>query len=143
GCSETRPAPGPHAVCTVSGGFTFNYDGNGNLTNYDTRSVTYDTSNRVKQVQGTASSSDGTGTGEVAFMYGADGNRVVQAVTTGSVVSRTVYVGLGQTGKSLVERTTSTGGATKYVHFIYAGGVHGGNAFALKVLDQNGAVIES
>ena len=44
------------------------------------------------------------------------------------MTSRTVYVGLGATGKSLYERTT-TGSTVKHVHFIYAGAGHGGNAF--------------
>jgi RHS repeat-associated protein len=134
---------GPHAVCSVGGGSPFGYDGSGNLTTYGSRSISYNASNKVTQVQSTASASDGTASGQVDFMYGADGNRVVQVVTTGSVASRTVYVGLGGTGKSLYERTTSTGSPTKHVHFIYAGGVHGGSAFALKVLDDTGAVTES
>jgi len=51
-----------------------------------------------------------------------------------------VYVGLGATGKSLYERTTDVASGTKeYVHFIYAGGAHGGNAFALHVVTDDGA----
>jgi RHS repeat-associated protein len=73
-------------------------------------------------------------------MYGADGNRVVQAVNSGSTASRTVYVGLDATGKSLFERTSTPGAVTKNVNFIYAGAAHGGNAFAVRVFDGNGAV---
>ena len=36
-----------------------------------------------------------------------------------ALLSRTVYVGLGATGKSLYERTTTPGAPTKHVHFIY------------------------
>src|SRR5262249_8922998 len=66
-------------------------------------------------------------------------NRVVQKVVSGGTASRTVYVGLGGTGKSLYERTT-TGTTVQHTHFIYAGGVHGGNAFAVRVLADDGSV---
>lgn len=50
-----------------------------------------------------------------------------------------MYVGLGGTGKSLYERTTyEKTGQKEHVHFIYAGGAHGGNAFALRVITEGG-----
>jgi hypothetical protein len=56
---------------------------------------------------------------------------------------RTVYVGMGGTGKSLYERTTtetaSTETTVEHVHFIYAGDAHSGNAFALRVLTAAGS----
>jgi RHS repeat-associated protein len=67
---------------------------------------------------------------------------VVQSVTTAGVTSRTVYVGLGATGKSLYERTTTPGAPTRHVHFIYAGATHGGSAFALRVLDEGGPMTD-
>ena len=131
GCQAGPRTAGPHAVCTVAGGAPFTYDANGNLTKNGSRSATYNPSNKVIHL-GVDNS-----TTSVDFMYGADGNRVVQASTTGGVTSRTVYVGLGGTGKSLYEQTT-TGSSTKHVHYIYAGGAHGGAAFALRVLDDSG-----
>lgn len=131
---------GPHAVCSVAGGPSFIYDGDGNLTSSGSRSVMYNPSNKVVHIDSDPVPSQGHDTGSVDFMYGADGNRVVQSVTTGGVTSRTVYVGLGGTGKSLYERTTTPGAPTKHVHFIYAGSAHGGNAFALRVLDGSGTV---
>jgi RHS repeat-associated protein len=141
GCQAGARAAGPHAVCTVAGGTPFVYDGNGNLTANGSRSATYNPSNKVTHLESAPAVSQGNDTGSVDFVYGADGNRVVQLVTNGGGTSRTVYVGLGATGKSLYERTTMTGAPTKHVHFIYAGGVHGGNAFALRALDvdNNGA----
>jgi len=47
------------------------------------------------------------------------------------------YVGLGGTGKSLYERTVR-GTTVEHVPFIYAGGAHGGNAFALRVVTEEG-----
>jgi RHS repeat-associated protein len=129
GCRAGTRSAGPHAVCTVAGGPQFTYDNDGNLTSDGSRSVTY---NPMNKVIGITSAS-----GSVQFIYGGDGNRVVQSATTGGVTSRTVYVGLGATGKSLFEQTT-TGSSVQSAQFIYAGNVHGGNAFALRVIDQNG-----
>jgi RHS repeat-associated protein len=143
GCQAgSRPA-GPHAVCTVGLSTPFGYDGNGNLESSPGRSVTYNTSNKVTHIESAPDPSQGNDTGVVDFMYGADGDRVVQAATNGDgVTTRTVYVGLGATGKSLYERTT-TGTDVQHVHYVYAGSTHGGNAFALRVLDNNGAVTEN
>ena len=55
------------------------------------------------------------------FIYGADGDRVVQSVG-GAAPARTVYVGLGATGKSIYERTTrGSGNMVEHVQFLYAG----------------------
>src|SRR4051794_7112962 len=123
GCQAGNRTAGPHAVCTVANGTPYIYDGNGNLTDNGSRWGTYNPSNKVIHVgiHDTTTSVD--------FMYGADGNRVVQSTTSSSGgTSRTVYVGLGETGKSLYERTT-IGPTIKHVHYIYAGGAHGGAAF--------------
>ncbi len=74
-----------------------------------------------------------SGGNAVDFVYGADGNRVVQSIAAGQSAARTVYVGLGGTGKSLYERTTR-GTTVEHTHFIYAGGAHGGNAFAVRIV---------
>ena len=78
------------------------------------------------------------------FAYGADGNRVLQDVSaTGAQTStRTTYVGLGSTGKSLYERT-SDGNTTQHVQFIYAGGVHGGNALAFRTVTEGSSGAEA
>jgi RHS repeat-associated protein len=43
---------------------------------------------------------------------------------------------MGGAGKSMYERT-STGDYVEHVHFIYAGGAHGGNAFAVLVKKES------
>jgi RHS repeat-associated protein len=127
---------GPHAVCTVTGGAQYGYDANGNMTSGGGRSVTYNTANKPTEIVSEAPSE----TGVVDFAYDAGGNRVLQvASSSGGGTSRTVYIGLGGTGKSLYERTT-TGGTALHTFFIYAGAAHGGNAFAVRVLDDNGSV---
>jgi RHS repeat-associated protein len=130
GCmAEQRPA-GPHAVCSVTGSSPFVYDGNGNMRNDGERTITYDATNKVRRIE-----LDGTSTA-VDFVYGAEGNRVVQLATANGSTTRTIYVGLGGTGKSLYERTTR-GGVTEHVQFVYAGSSHDGNAFALRVTRQD------
>ena len=135
GClaGETRSA-GPHAVCSVAGS-AFTYDDNGNITHNSNRSFGYNSTNKVTGIQ-----SDQAGGPNVSFMYGADNNRVVQAVTKGGKTSRTVYVGLGGTGKSLSEQTTTPGAPSQIVNFIYAGASHGGNALAVRVMTDGGVV---
>jgi RHS repeat-associated protein len=128
-------AAGPHAVCSVAGGAPYTYDADGNMTSGGGRSVTYNLANKPTEIVSEARSE----TGIVDFAYDADGNRVLQAATGGSGSSRTVYVGLGGTGKSLYERTT-VGNIPIHTFFVYADDAHGGNAFAVRVLDNNGHV---
>src|SRR5204863_2458982 len=59
---------------------------------------------------------------------------VVQDATEGNATARTIYVGLGATGKSFYERTTRDDGTVEHTHFLYAPGAHNGNAFAIKVV---------
>ncbi len=134
-------AAGPHAVCSVGGGTLYIYDANGNMTSTGGRTVTYNASNKVTNIVSDPTPSQGNDTGTVDLIYGADANRVVQLQTSGSTTVRTVYVGLGGTGKSLYEQTTTkTAGSTtvQNLHYIYAGGVHGGNALAVRVIDDTG-----
>ncbi|HXT99775.1 MAG TPA: RHS repeat-associated core domain-containing protein, partial [Polyangia bacterium] len=118
---------GPHAVCTFDGGSPFQYDANGNMLSGNNREITYNLANKVAHIQ--------SGANGVDFLYDADGNRAVQETSDGGTIARTVYVGLGETGKSIYERTTKDGVA-EHTHFLYAPGVHNGNAFALKVVRQ-------
>ncbi len=132
GCSAGARAAGPHAVCTVGNGAAYQYDDNGNVTSGGGRTFSYNHFNKPIQIAGEQ--------GHVEFAYGADGNRVLQAATpsTGGSQStpRTVYVGLGATGKGLYERTTRGDGSMEHVEFIYAGAAHGGSAFALRVTTE-------
>jgi len=132
-----------HTVCQV-GSTSYTYDDNGNMINASFpevatgKAITYNAANKVTHITSRpASTSNDTRTSVVDFIYGADGNRVVQSVGTADQgeSARTVYVGMGGTGKSMYERTThGTTGETEHVHFLYAGGAHGGNAFALRVV---------
>jgi RHS repeat-associated protein len=132
----------PHAVCQV-GNTNYAYDANGNMTNASLpevatgKLINYNSANKVINITNTPSVSNAATINTVAFIYGADGNRVVQSVGTAAQgeSARTVYVGMGGTGKSVYERTThGAAGATEHVQFLYAGGAHGGNAFALRVV---------
>jgi len=127
---------GPHTVCKLDNGPAFSYDSNGNLTAGNGRTVTYSSFNKVSHIELQASNSNAAPS-NVDVLYGADGNRVVQ-VTGGNTSARTVYVSLGGTGRSIYERTSS-GSTLVHVHFLYAGGAHEGNAFALRVATQANA----
>jgi RHS repeat-associated protein len=138
GCSAGPRPAGPHALCAIDDGPQFQYDANGNMTAGKHHLVTYNAQNKPIHIVSDPVVSDGHDRGEVWFMYGADGNRVVQenvalAPGGGSTLARTVYVGLGGTGKGLYERTTR-GATTEHVQFLYAGSAHGGSAFAVRVL---------
>jgi RHS repeat-associated protein len=133
GCMAGDRAAGPHAVCSVAGSGLFRYDDNGNLTAGQGREIQYNASNKpIGITASTAAGAEADAT--VRFAYGADNDRVVQSVdgASGVEVERTVYVGMGPTGKSLYERTTR-GSTVEHVQFLYAGGSHGGSAFALRV----------
>ncbi len=140
GCLAGPRAAGPHAVCSVTGEQPLVYDANGAMVSGPGgRTIVYDVANRPVHMdrQGTLSGSPAT----ADFMYGADGARVVQALSptldSNGQASRTLYVGLGATGKSMYERTTQ-GSATIHAHFIYAGSAHGGGAFAMRIVRQQG-----
>jgi len=129
----------PHALCSIDGA-AFGYDGNGNMTSGPGRTAIYNPRNKVQSVTRQPSSSSGNDGGTVSFLYGADGNRVVQDVTNASgAMERTIYVGLGATGKSLYERTTKgASGVVEHRHFLYGGGDRGGGAFAIRVVTKSG-----
>jgi RHS repeat-associated protein len=131
---------GPHAVCAVSDGSTFAYDLNGNMISGRNRLITYNPQNKVKHVESDPAVVQGNNSGSADFIYGADGNRVLQIsvnnTTSPSTTSRTIYAGLAGTGKSMYERTT-TGHSVQHVHYIYAGNAHGGNPFAIRVVTDD------
>ena len=131
---------GPHAPCTVGGSAPFVYDGNGNMLQGSGRAVTYSGSNKPLTIVGNGTS--------VGLIYGGDGTRAVQLVGSDPRSSpRTVYVGMGPTGASLLERTRygdpQLGPVkTEYTQFIYAGNAHGGAPFAVRTMvDDNGIII--
>jgi RHS repeat-associated protein len=128
---------GPHAVCQVGSGPAFSYDANGNLFDDGRRTIAYDFANKAIHIDSHPASSDGNDTGTVDFIYGADGQRVVQDVTSPTASERTVYVGLGATGKSLYERR-ARGSDVEHTQFLYAGGAHDGGAFALRIVTTQG-----
>jgi len=141
GCLAGARAAGPHALCQIDNGPTYTYDGNGNLTSVGDRTVSWNASNKARRI----TSGSGSTAQTADFIYGADGQRVVEALGKGSgplggstntTLARTVYVGLGPTGKSTYERTTR-GTTVEHAHFIYAGSVHGGSALALRVITQD------
>ena len=138
GCQADTRAAGPHAVCTVDNGTPFSYDANGNLVEGNDHSISYNTANKAIYIASHPSVSNGNDTGVVDLIYGADDTRVVQAVSKadGTQVERTIYVGLGGTGRSFYERTTRDG-STEHAFSIYAGNAHGGAAFALRVVTDS------
>jgi RHS repeat-associated protein len=108
------------------------------LTGND-RTVTYNPRNKPTRIESTPAVSQGNDTGVAEFIYGADDNRVVQTISSpASPAARILYVGLGDTGKSLYERTQRDT-TIEHVQFIYAGGSHGGSAFALRVVTDDGS----
>jgi len=128
---------GPHAVCQVTGSSPYVYDANGSLQDNGARSFEYDALRRITHIDSHPTVSDGGDSGTIDFIYGADGNRVLQVAQAAgaSDQARTVYVGLGETGKSIYERTKTGASKTEHVHFVYAG-TAGGSAIALRVVTQ-------
>ena len=128
---------GPHAVCAAGTSAAFEYDSNGSMTSGNSRTIEYNGSHKPRHIDSHPAVSQGNDTGVVDFIYGAEGDRVVQSVGTypDTELARTVYVGLSATGKSLYERT-KRGSTVEHTQFIYAGGTHGGNAFALRVVTE-------
>jgi RHS repeat-associated protein len=119
---------GPHAICSIDDGDPFEYDGNGNMTASAGRTITYNEGNKATSIV--------KGSADVEFVYDADGNRVVQDVGMSNAgvftsTARTVYVGMGGTGKNLYQRTTN-GSTEEHVMFLYVPGAHGGNAMAVR-----------
>ena len=78
----------PHAVCQV-GNTGYTYDGNGNMTNASSpeigtgMAIAYNSANKAINItSGPTATSNAATTNTVSFIYGADGNRVVQSIGT-------------------------------------------------------------
>ena len=128
---------GPHAVCAANGHSDYKYDANGNMTDGAGRKIDYTTFNKPWKIEDSNSGST------VNFYYGADRSRVFKTANPNPNGQKeyTFYVGLGATGGTLYEQNTlvdASGNVTKreHIHFIYAGGHHNGNAFAMKVFEE-------
>lgn len=94
GTSYTYSSSRPHAVSSV-GGNTYSYDNNGNLQSGGGRTYTWTSDNVPSQIV--------NGSTTETYTYDGEGTRVVKTGVTGSVTTRTVYVGAG-----LVEYTGTT-----------------------------------
>jgi RHS repeat-associated protein len=124
---------GPHAVCAIGDRSTLSYDANGNFSSGGGRTARFNGRDKAVHMVGNNALVD--------LIYGAEGNRAVQLAGTSEgdpMAERTVYVGMGSTGKSLYERTTKPG-STEHVHFLYAGSAHGGAAFAVRTITKGGS----
>ncbi|MET1257621.1 RHS repeat domain-containing protein, partial [Aliikangiella maris] len=103
---------GPNAVRTVmlaGGPRTYGYDENGNLTNDQVRTYTYNALNKPIKIQihgGTineALDTQATSSGHLAFFYGADQMRYKQVKTAGNGETTTHYY-IGQTFEKVIKR---------------------------------------
>lgn len=127
---------GPHAVCQANGS-SFVYDANGNMTGSTgavARDIDYSPFNKPVRIE-----ENGV---EVNFTYGAERSRVFKkAIDTEGNTEYTWYVGLGAEGGALYEqkaRLDVQGNVIhrEHLHFIYAGGYHNGQPFAVHVLEE-------
>jgi RHS repeat-associated protein len=128
-------AAGPHAVCEITDGSAvignYQYDANGNMIlgglQSLEREITYTPYNIPSRIE--------QGSNWTEFEYGPDRSRVWREsynAWDGKTVS-TWYVGLGGEGAPLYELESENGGGNTHVHFIYAGGYHGGHPFMMQV----------
>ncbi|MCL4394288.1 MAG: hypothetical protein M1482_05700, partial [Chloroflexi bacterium] len=93
--------PAHKHAATAVGGQNYSYDANGNMTDHAGDSLTYDSENRLTQVNSSGVISD--------YAYDGAGNRVKKAVTAGGTTTTTFYVG------NYFEVTGSS--TTKYYYF--------------------------
>ena len=105
---------GPHAV-SETGGKTYLYDANGNLTERRAGgaaelTLAYASFDKPTLIRETATGD------EAGFVYGPDRARIKQRAVEGGLVREVVYVG------SLYERRTRFGSPDELVHHIAAGG---------------------
>ena len=98
---------GPHAVVSA-GGATYAYDDNGNLTSGAGRALSWRSFNKPATITTTTTTS--------TFVYGPERARIQQQKVQGATTTTIKYVG------ALFEQLTRTGEATKYVHYLFAGG---------------------
>lgn len=126
---------GPHAVCEIrsaaSGGTllqSYAYNANGSMFDKDggPDEAYYTSFNKPYQF-------DQGGT-SVVFHYGTERERVFKV----SGVTKTAYIGMGDTGNPLYEHEMTTG-LDKHLHFIYAGG----QALGVHTVEDNGSATTS
>ncbi len=99
----------PHAVQSTAGALnaSFTYDGNGNLTAGEGRSIAYSSFNMPVSIT--------QGTNTITFAHDPDHQRFKQVAPEGT----TLYMsGFG----ILVEKFSGTGGAVQWNEYLYAGG---------------------
>ena len=96
---------GPHAVVSA-GGNTYEYDDNGNMTSGAGKAMTWTSFNKPQVI------SDSTTTS--AFIHGPERARIQQTRVQGATTT-IKYVG------TMFEQVEKTGGATQYVHYVFAG----------------------
>jgi RHS repeat-associated protein len=118
-CSAHTRLAGPHAPCAFNGSEPFEYDDNGNLVRGNGRTASYDSRNKPVEIV------DSQRATRIEFSYSADGDRVLQFASTLSgddeIDARTLYFGMGGTGKGIYERTIQ-GDDVTHTQFIYAMG---------------------
>ena len=98
---------GPHAVVRA-GGDTYAYDDNGNMLSGAGRTLTWTSDNKPRTIATTTTST--------TFVYGPDRARIEQRKVQGATTTTIKYVG------TVFEQVTTTGEATRYVHYLFAGG---------------------
>ena len=98
---------GPHAVVSA-GGDTYAYDDNGNMLSGAGRTLTWTSDNKPRTIATTTTST--------TFVYGPDRARIEQRKVQGATTTTIKYVG------AVFEQVTTTGEATEYVHYLFAGG---------------------
>ncbi len=126
---------GLHAVCSARGS-AFSYDDNGNMiasTGAKARSIEYNAFNKPTQITENGAS--------VEFVYGASGSRVFKQSLANGQTQITWYVGLGADGQPLYEQNAIISGGQivkrEHLHFVYADAYHGGQPFAVRVLEED------
>ncbi|OGW83658.1 MAG: hypothetical protein A2987_04765 [Omnitrophica bacterium RIFCSPLOWO2_01_FULL_45_10] len=97
---------GPHAL-TSCGGYTYQYDANGNIISGKNKIMEYDIENRLTKVDELSSST--------AFVYDGDGGRVKQTTTIGEQSAQTSYIG------NLYEVHSTDGNPLTISKHIFAG----------------------
>ena len=98
---------GPHAVVSA-GGNAYAYDANGNMTSGAARTLTWTSFNKPKTIVDAATTT--------TFSYGPERARIRQTRVQGASTTTITYVA------GLFEQIAQTGAASKYLHYIFAGG---------------------
>ncbi|MVO18483.1 FG-GAP-like repeat-containing protein [Parasedimentitalea huanghaiensis] len=132
GSYDYSSSPVDHAPKQITGGDSFTYDANGNMTTgLNGKVMTYDGENRPLTV--TALNGDQT-----EYVYGADGSRLKRIETVNGAVTTSLYVG----GVELVQAPNEPEQAHWYPHSNVRMSYEGGTFKEVKYLhrDQLGSV---